>query len=135
MEQYLVTITVPIKDVNGVPSTKQLRVHKKLTKEFMDAFQDMYAVGFPVRAEDTDTYNWRSMASGKNRSHHSYGCVVDLNWSSNPMIGVTEGKYQPGVDPYSVTPEVVAIWKKHGFFWGGDWKSSKDYMHFTYTNH
>ena len=51
------------------------------------------------------------------------------------MIGVTEGKYQPGVDPYSVTPEVVAIWKKHGFFWGGDWKSSKDYMHFTYTNH
>lgn len=135
MEQYLVTITVPIKDINGVPSTKQLRVHKDLTKEFMGAFQDMYAIGFPVRAEDTDTYNWRSMASGKNRSHHSYGCVVDLNWSSNPMIGVTEGKYQPGVDPYSVTPEVVAIWKKHDFFWGGDWKSSKDYMHFTYTNH
>lgn len=135
MEQYLVTITVPIKDENGVPSVMQLRVHKDLTKEFMGAFQDMYAIGFPVRAADTDTYNWRSMTSGKNRSHHSYGCVVDLNWGSNPMIGVTEGKYQPGVDPYSVTPEVVAIWKKHGFFWGGDWKSSKDYMHFTYTNH
>lgn len=135
MEQYLVTITVPIKDVNGVPGTKQLRVHKALTKEFMGAFQDMYAIGFPVRAEDTDTYNWRSMASGKNRSHHSYGCVVDLNWNSNPMIGVTEGKYKPGIDPYSVTPEVVAIWKKHGFFWGGDWTSSKDYMHFSYTNH
>lgn len=135
MEQYLVTITVPIKDVNGVPSTMQLRVHKALTREFMGAFQDMYAIGFPVRAEDTDTYNWRSMASGKNRSHHSYGCVVDLNWNSNPMIGVTQGKYQPGVDPYSVTPEVVAIWKKHGFYWGGAWKSSKDYMHFTYTNH
>lgn len=135
MEQYLVTITVPIKDENGVPSTKQLRVHKDLTREFMGAFQDMYAIGFPVRAEDTDTYNWRSMASGKNRSHHSYGCVVDLNWGSNPMIGVTEGQYRPGVDPYSVTPEVVKIWKEHDFFWGGDWKSSKDYMHFTYTNH
>lgn len=135
MEKYLVTITVPIKDENGVPSTMQLRVHKNLTKEFMGAFLDMYAIGFPVRAEDTDTYNWRSMASGRNRSHHSYGCVVDLNWNSNPMIGVTDGKYQPGVDPYSVTPEVVAIWKKHGFYWGGDWKSSKDYMHFTYTNH
>lgn len=135
MEQYLVTITVPIKDADGVPSTMQLRVHKNLTRNFMNAFQDMYAIGFPVRAEDTDTYNWRSMASGKNRSHHSYGCVVDLNWGSNPMIGVTEGKYRPGVDPYSVTPEVVAIWKKHGFYWGGDWKSSKDYMHFTYTNH
>lgn len=135
MERYLVTITVPIKDENGIPSTMQLRVHKNLTKEFMGAFLDMYAIGFPVRAEDTDTYNWRSMASGKNRSHHSYGCVVDLNWNSNPMIGVTDGKYRPGVDPYSVTPEVVAIWKKHGFYWGGDWKSTKDYMHFTYTNH
>ncbi len=135
MEKYLVTITVPIKDVNGVPSTLQLRVHKSLAKEFTGAFLDMYAIGFPVRAEDTDTYNWRSMASGKSRSHHSYGCVVDLNWDSNPMIGVTDGKYRPGVDPYSVTPEVVAIWKKHGFYWGGNWKSSKDYMHFTYTNH
>lgn len=135
MERYLVTITVPIKDADGVPSTMQLRVHKNLTKNFMKAFQDMYAAGFPVRAEDTDTYNWRSMASGRNRSHHSYGCVVDLNWNSNPMIGVTEGEYKPGVDPYSVTTEVVAIWKKHGFYWGGAWKSSKDYMHFTYTNH
>ncbi len=135
MEQYLVTITVPIKDENGVPSTMQLRVHKSLTREFMGAFQDMYAIGFPVRAADTDTYNWRSMVSGRNRSHHSYGCVVDLNWGSNPMIGKTEGKYRPGVDPYSVTPQVVAIWKKHGFYWGGAWKSSKDYMHFTYTNH
>lgn len=135
MEQYLVPITVPIKDANGVPSTMQLRVHKALTKEFMGAFQDMYAIGFPVRAADTDTYNWRSMVSGKNRSHHSYGCVIDLNWGSNPMIGKTEGKYLPGVDPYSVTPQVVAIWKKHGFYWGGSWKSSKDYMHFTYTNH
>lgn len=135
MELYLVTITVPIKDHKGVPSTMQLRVHKKLEQNFRKAFQEMYRIGFPVRAEDTDTYNWRSMASGKNRSHHSYGCVADVNWNSNPMIGVTEGKYRPGVDPYSVTPEVVAIWKKCGFYWGGNWRSTKDYMHFSYTNH
>lgn len=135
MEKYLVTITVPIQDENGLPDTLELRVHKNLTKEFTGAFVDMYAIGFPVRAEDTDTYNWRSMASSKNRSHHSYGCVVDINWNSNPMLGVTDGKYRPGKDPYSVTQEVVKIWKKHGFYWGGDWKSTKDYMHFSYTNH
>lgn len=135
MQQYLVTITVPIKDENGVPGTMKLRVHKYLKQEFMGAFLDMYEAGFPVREEDTDTYKWRRMTSGKSRSHHSYGCVVDLNWNSNPMIGATDGKYQPGVDPYSVTQEVVAIWKKHGFYWGGDWTSPKDYMHFTYTNH
>lgn len=26
--------------------------------------------------------------------------------------------------------EVVAIFKKHGWVWGGDWKSLKDYPHF-----
>lgn len=41
--------------------------------------------------------------------------------------------YRPGADPLSIPDNVVAIWKKHGFYWGGDWKSAKDYMHFTFT--
>lgn len=135
MEQYLVTITVPIKDENGVPSTMQLRVHKDLEENFRNAFYDMYEIGFPVRASDTAAFSWRSMATSQNRSHHSYGVVVDLNVSSNPMIGVTSGQYRPGKDPYSITQEVVDIWKKYGFYWGGEWKSTKDYMHLTYTNH
>lgn len=53
---------------------------------------------------------------------------------SNPLVYHGTGAYRPGSDPYSVTQQVVNIWKKHGFYWGGDWKSYKDYMHFTYTN-
>lgn len=135
MEKYLVTITVPIQDVDGNSSVLSLRVHKALADDFQNAFQEMYDIGFPVRAEDTDTYNWRTMASGKSRSHHSYGCVVDINWDSNPMRGVTDGAYRPGVDPYSITAAVVGIWKKYGFYWGGNWTGTKDYMHFSYTNH
>lgn len=135
MQNYLTQIAVPVVDASGRSGTITLTVHKKLANEIQAVFQEMKAAGFPVRASDTGGYVWRQMASGANRSHHSYGCVIDLNWTSNPMLGVTGGSYRPGVDPYSVTPKVVAIWKRHGFYWGGDWKKSKDYMHFTYTNH
>lgn len=135
MQQYLVQITVPIVDASGNEDTMRLTVHKSLAGEIEAIFQEMKRIEFPVRSSDTAGYVWRQMASSANRSHHSYGCVIDLNWTSNPMIGVTGGTYAPGEDPYSVTPEVVAIWKAHGFYWGGDWSGSKDYMHFTYTNH
>ena len=135
MKSYLTTIVVPVVDINGNPSTMTLTIHKKLVHEITAVFNELKAIGFPVRKSDTAAYNWRNMASGSSRSHHSYGCVVDLNWNSNPMIGVTAGSYRPGKDPYSVTSRVVQIWKNHGFYWGGDWKTTKDYMHFTYTNH
>ena len=135
MQLYLTTIKVPVIDENGKSSTIQLTIHKKLVREITAVFNELKAIGFPVRKSDTAAYNWRNMASGSSRSHHSYGCVVDLNWNSNPMIGVTAGSYRPGKDPYSVTSRVVQIWKNHGFYWGGDWKTTKDYMHFTYTNH
>ena len=135
MQLYLTTIKVPVIDENGKSSTIQLTIHKKLEREITAVFSELKAIGFPVRKSDTAAYNWRNMVSGSSRSHHSYGCVVDLNWNSNPMIGVTAGSYRPGTDPYSVTSQVVQIWKNHGFYWGGDWKTTKDYMHFTYTNH
>ena len=135
MQQYLVTITVPVVDHKGNSSTHSLRVHKKLANEYIEIFKEMKAIGFPVRKSDTAAYVWRYMATnGSKISYHSYGSVVDLNWNSNPLCYSGTGAYKPGVDPYSVTPTVVAIWKKHGFYWGGDWNSYQDYMHFTYTN-
>lgn len=135
MTQYLTTISVPVVDANGKQSTISLTVHRQLATEIKAIFEELNAMGFPVRGTDTAGYAWREMATSESISHHSYGCVIDLNWNSNPMIGVTGGEYLPGTDPYSVTPQVVEIFKKHGFYWGGDWTSSKDYMHFTYTNH
>lgn len=135
MQQYLVTITVPIVSSKGAESTMTLRVHKMLANEYIAIFKEMKAIGFPVRASDTAAYVWRTMATnGSKISYHSYGSVVDLNWNSNPLVYHGTGAYRPGSDPYSVTQQVVNIWKKHGFYWGGDWKSYKDYMHFTYTN-
>ena len=139
MQQYLTRITVPILNEKGEQSSMQLTVHKKLAVDIRSIFWEMAQIGFKVKASDTCGYNWRQMVSSSSISHHSYGCVVDLNWNDNPYISgglvVGSNAYQPGTNPYSVTAQVVSIWKRHGFYWGGDWSSSKDYMHFTYTNH
>lgn len=76
----------------------------------------MKAIGFPVRASDTAAYVWRTMATnGSKISYHSYGSVVDLNWNSNPLVYHGTGAYRPGSDPYSVTQQVVNIWKSMAF--------------------
>lgn len=140
MEKYLTTITVKCKQSNGKDANVSLTVHSKLAGEITAIYNEMYALGFPVQKGQTYGYSWRSMATSGNRSHHSYGVAIDINPNENYMITksgkVVAGKlYKPGANKLSVTKEVVTIWKRHGFYWGGDWRSSKDYMHFSYTNH
>lgn len=134
MMPYLVSVSVPIIDSGGQESTMTLTVHKNIAQSVIDLFTELKSIGFPVRAADTAGYCWRTMVSGSSMSAHSYGIAIDINWNSNPMPGYTGGKYAPGVDPYSVTQPVVDIFTKYGFYWGGNWTSSKDYMHFTYIN-
>lgn len=136
MQSYLTNIEVPIINESGNQSTLTLTVHKKLAKEIEAIFTEMTKVkNFKIKP-DTYGYEWRTMASGTgSMSHHSYGSAIDINPDDNPAA-YTEGNYNPGGNPYSVTDEIVKIWKDHGFYWGGDWSSSYvDYMHFTYANH
>ena len=53
-------------------------------------------------------------------SYHNYGCAIDFCLLIN-------GKESWNVDENWMT--VVNIFKSHGFEWGGNWKSIKDYPH------
>lgn len=142
-EKYLETFDVEYLDGDGNIQTFSLTMHTKLKTEVQAIFQEMINIGFPIewssgggsiRGWNTDT----GYSGNFFQSAHCYGHAVDINVAANPcaQCGVgSESDYQPGVDPYSVTEEVVNIWKKHGFYWGGDWNSPKDYMHFSYFNH
>lgn len=133
MGQYLTTITVPINNSSGVPTTTQITCHKAIADELVAIFTEMQAVGF--RITDAYSYSWRSMASGTgSRSHHSYGLAIDINASANPAA---YWGYKPDpTSPYYINEQIVNIWKAHGFYWGGDWSPSYyDPMHFSYTNH
>lgn len=57
-------------------------------------------------------------------SAHAYGLAIDLNAASNGL-GVTHGGFFDH-------PEFVKCFVEAGFSWGGNFKSRKDAMHFSY---
>ena len=58
------------------------------------------------------------------QSYHNYGLAIDF-------VNQVNGDAKWDVDANWM--KVVAVFKKHGFSWGGDWKTFKDYPHFEYT--
>ena len=73
-------------------------------------------------------------------SEHTRAQAIDVNPLYNPFV-MRSGEVQPieGAEYANrdihvkgmVTPEVVDIFKKYGWKWGGNWSSSKDYQHFS----
>lgn len=137
MQKYLVSISVPITTKSGNKTTANIQVHKAVKDDVIYALQQAQNAGFIVYS--VGGYSWRNMVEGSSRSMHSYGLAVDINPNENPYISgskiVGSGKYQPGKNPYSIPADGVLVkaFKAKGWGWGGDWKSKKDYMHFSYT--
>lgn len=135
MQKYLTWVVVPCKTESGIVK-KSIQVHVKLANDIKEIYEEMAELdNFYIVPGETYGYSWRVAASGTgNMSHHSYGVAVDVNPTANPA---TYWGYSPDVtSAYYNNPQVVDIWKSHGFYWGGDWAGYfYDPMHFSYTNH
>ena len=76
------------------------------------------------------TYNCRAVADTGQPSAHGYGIAIDLNtaysdyWYWRPHGGRIVYRNR-------MPQEIVAIFEKHGFIWGGKWYHF-DTMHFEY---
>ena len=128
-------------DQNGqkYASKAWLTVHKKIADITKAAFEEIFngKERFPMK--DVGAYAWRDTMSSGRYSHHNYGTAIDINYNENYCLykdGSTIGGFWlPKENIYSIAPdsEVVSIFSKYGFVWGGDeWSNPKDYMHFSY---
>lgn len=139
MQQYLTTITIDINDANGNKTTRSITVHKAVAEDVKTIFKEIQVSGFRIKS--VGAYSWRSAAASTSRSHHSYGVAIDINPNENYMIKngkiVSGSFWKPGGNEFSITPNgpVVQAFARRGWKWGGNWKSSKDYMHFSLTGH
>ena len=96
---------------------------------------------------NTSCFNYREVEGSTNLSKHAYGRAIDINPFYNPYIvfgkGENGGDYispkgsEPYIDraadfPYKIDQNDLCfkLFKEHGFTWGGDWNSCKDYQHF-----
>jgi hypothetical protein len=76
------------------------------------------------------TFAWRPIAGTDRISMHGFGAAIDLNARRNGYW-----RWYKGDDPLgqrtAFPPEVVEVFERHGFIWGGKWKEF-DIMHFEY---
>jgi hypothetical protein len=78
------------------------------------------------------TFAWRPIAGTSRLSPHSWGIAIDLNprhgayWRDRKKTGSEVEAMRN-----SYPQEIVEVFEKHGFIWGGKW-SHFDLMHFEY---
>ena len=119
-------IEVPYWDGNQ-EQTMSLTVNKNLAQNYQNAFRQVADLKWAIDPSTTAAYNHRTTRSGSRLSDHAYGSAVDVNWSHN---------FDTGDGSSAAVREneaVIEAFASQGFYWGGDWQSSKDDMHFTYT--
>ncbi len=148
VEGYLTTIAVPITTKSGKKTTMNVTVHKAIAGDVKAACQAaqnegfvIYSIGGYREYNNGDNAGKVRNSAGQvvlNQSQHNYGLAVDINPTENGQFknGAATGNwfYSPGSNPYSILPNSALIksFKSNGWGWGGDWNSSKDYMHFSY---
>jgi len=77
-------------------------------------------------------FNWRPIAGTERLSIHSFGAAIDLN-TRFADYWLWHGDTPGRVSMYhnKVPIEIVEIFERHGFIWGGKWYHY-DTMHFEY---
>ncbi|WP_328474931.1 M15 family metallopeptidase [Actinoplanes sp. NBC_00393] len=136
----------------------ELIVHKDVARSVVEIFRELYSARFPIRtmvpvdrfgaddnasmaADNTSAFNCRPITGATTGfSVHSYGKAVDINTVENPYVKGATVQPPAGkafTNRANVRPGMIRrgdrVWHaftKHGFQWGGDWKSLKDYQHF-----
>jgi D-alanyl-D-alanine carboxypeptidase len=136
----------------------ELIVHKDVARSVVAVFHAMYTARFPIRkmhrvdrfgaddnasmaADNTSAFNCRPVTgSTRGFSVHSYGKAIDVNPLENPYVKgrtVLPPAGKAFTNRANVRPSMIRhgdrVWRAftaHGFRWGGDWKSLKDYQHF-----
>ena len=84
--------------------------------------------------KQASTFYWRPVRGAKRQSAHSYGIAIDINTSlSNYWLWSNPGAKELDRLKYEnrVPREVVTIFERHGFIWGGRWYHY-DTMHFEF---
>ena len=101
-----------------------------------------------MRANNTSCFCYRNVSGSKKLSKHARGLAIDINPLYNPYIRyskkdgsqiVEPATGKPYVDrkvdfPYKITTNDLCykLFIKHGFSWGGAWRTIKDYQHFEF---
>ncbi len=93
-----------------------------------------------MQANNTSCFNYRSVLDSGTLSEHAKGRAIDINPRYNPFVhprkpvAPANGVYDPGLQG-TITERSPAVrhFRHIGWKWGGEWRSAKDYQHFSWN--
>lgn len=97
-----------------------------------------------MEANNSSSFNFRFISHTTKVSKHGLGLAVDINTLYNPYVKTVDGElsiepvtaepytHREEDFPYKIEKDDLCyqLFIEHGFEWGGDWESAKDYQHF-----
>ena len=142
---------------DGKARVGEMVCNKSVADDLLSIFRALYEARYPIRsirlvddfggddeasmeADNTSCFNYRTVSGGRKLSKHAYGLAVDVNPLENPYV--RGGTVRPsGAAPFAArglafphkidgTDLCFRLFRAHGFAWGGNWHTLKDYQHF-----
>jgi hypothetical protein len=135
VQQNLVTITWLPKTVKQQLRVSRINGVDKKLQAISDELEKLPANLLPYVQQVAGTFTWRVIKGTNRLSTHSFGITMDINtrysnyWQWDNKTTNEQIKIPTYIN--RIPPEIVAIFEKHGFIWGGKWYHY-DTMHFEY---
>ena len=150
-------LTISHIDRKGREHVGELVCNKRIASDLIDIFRQLYEARYPIErmelidnydaddersmtANNTSCFCYRTVSNTKVLSKHAQGLAVDINPCYNPYVkgDVVQPKGSRAYTkrsrrfPYKIRRDdlLCRLFREHGFQWGGDWHSLKDYQHF-----
>ena len=151
-------VHVPYVDFEGQTQRGTLVVAAVKAKVVGEVFLEAYRAGFKIQrmepvhqyggnddrsmaANNTSAFNCRPVTGGNGWSAHALGLAIDVNRKQNPYVrgqrvlpDSGRGFLDRSIErPGMLTSEssLTLAFQRHGWTWGGAWRSLKDYQHFS----
>lgn len=125
-EENIVRVTLPAPLTLAGTKTKVTKItcHKLIADVLLKVLTEIHAAGLWAEIDPYGGgFNFRMIrGSAENLSMHCWGIAWDFRPQQNKLG--TKG---------TMHPKVIAIFEKHGFFWGGRFKGRRDDQHFQFA--
>jgi hypothetical protein len=152
-------VTVRHWGFDGRLRTGRLIVHRDVAQAVAGAMRRLHAARFPIRrmepvdrygasdfrsieADNTSAFNCRRVEGTSRWSEHAHGRAIDVNPIENPYVTADDRVFhaasRPYVDRTRARPgmavaggALVRAFAAAGWGWGGRWRGTRDYQHFS----
>lgn len=140
----ILTFEPPVPDTENIPAAPITELHPVVFTKQNELISEAGKAGITILItdgfrsnEDQDAiYAKGRTTEGKivtqvqgGQSYHNYGLAIDFALRTKKGEVVWDMKYDGNKNGQADWMEVVAIAKRLGFTWGGDWKNFPDYPH------